>query len=307
MLAGALECYEFQRPGQVAQEKGLVAESPDDSQVRCIQLEDAGVLDHHPGDVRAAELQEGLPLSVPLSLGRLLDDAGLEDVCRDGSLYVAIWKGGADAWRREQAVRPLTPQTLGFHALLVAMHPKGAEVVFGTDRLLLPRDGVVLVPTSSTYRLESRGSNPRLLVVVGTRLDLGAGPQGPERHAILVGGDEAAGRDGDEAEKEQPAEEEQEQDQAEATEEVDVQAHVAAALTSIMAAAGPPPATEALEEEKQGRVCGGAQGAREQEEEPEIVGVKKTHEWGPQQVGVADKAGPKMGVVETCRHWGKAL
>ena len=38
------------------------------------------------------------------------------------------------------------------------------------------------------------------------------------------------------------------QDQPEATEEVDVQAHVGAALTRIMAAASPPPATEALEE-----------------------------------------------------------
>ena len=47
----------------------------------------------------------------------------------------------------------------------------------------------------------------------------------------------------------------------------------------------------------------GAQDAREQEAEPEIVGVKEAHEVGPQQVGVADKAGPKTGMVETCRHW----
>ena len=79
------------------------------------------------------------------------------------------------------------------------MHPEGAEVVFRTDRLLLAVDGVVLVPTSSSYRLESRGSDSRLLVVVGTRLDSGAGPQGPEPHAVPVGGDEAAGREGDEA------------------------------------------------------------------------------------------------------------
>ena len=136
MLAGALERYEFQRPGQVAQEKALVAESPDDGQLRFIQLEDAAVLDHHPSDVRAADPQEGLPLPVRLSVGRLLHEAGLEDVRRDGGVYVALWRGGADAWRREQAVRPLTPQALGSHALLVAMHPEGAEVVFGTDRLL---------------------------------------------------------------------------------------------------------------------------------------------------------------------------
>ena len=35
MLEGALECYEFQHPGHVAQEKSLVAESPDDGRVRC--------------------------------------------------------------------------------------------------------------------------------------------------------------------------------------------------------------------------------------------------------------------------------
>ena len=67
-----------------------------------------------------------------LSVGRLLDEAWLEDVRRDSGLYVALWRGGADAWRREQAVRPLTPQALGSHALLVAMHPEGVEVVFGT-------------------------------------------------------------------------------------------------------------------------------------------------------------------------------
>ena len=76
MLEGALERYEFQRPGQVAQEKSLVAEPPDGGQVRCVQLGDAAVLDHHPGDVRAAAQQERLRLSVRLSVGRLLDEAG---------------------------------------------------------------------------------------------------------------------------------------------------------------------------------------------------------------------------------------
>ena len=180
MVVGALERYEFQRPEHVTREKSLVAESPDDGQVRRIQLGDVAVLDHHLGDVRAAEPQEGLPLSVRLSVGCLLDEAGMEDVRRDSGMYVALWRGGADAWRREQAVRPLTPQALGFHALLVAMHPEGVEVVFGTDRLLLADDGAVLVPTSSSYRLESRGSDPRLLVVVGTRSDSGA-PKGPNR------------------------------------------------------------------------------------------------------------------------------
>ena len=222
MLASALERYELQRPGQVAREADLVPESPDDGQVRCVQLGDAAVLGHHPGDVRAAGSQEGLPLSVRLSVGRLLDEARLEEVRRDDGLYVALWRGGADAWRREQAVRPLTPQALGSHALVVAMHPEGAEVVFGADRLLLAGDGVVLVPTSSSYRLESRGGDLKLLVVVGTRLDASAAPQGSE-HAVPVRGDEETSRDGDEVGHEQPTGEEQQQDQSEvAGEEVDV-------------------------------------------------------------------------------------
>ena len=272
MLASALERYELRRPGQVAREVALVAASPDDGQVRCVQLGDAAVLGHHPGDVRAAEPQEGLPLSVRLSVGRLLDEAGLEDARRDEGLYVALWRGGADAWRREQAVRPLAPQALGSHALLLAVHPEGAEVVFGADRLLLTGDGAVLVPTSSSYRLESRGGGLKLLVVVGTLLDESAALQGSD-HAVPVGGDEEAGRDGDEVGQEQPTGEEQQQDQPEvAGEEVDVQAIVAAARARITAAASPPPTTEALEEEDQRRRSEEAHVAMERDEEPEFQG-----------------------------------
>ena len=149
-----------------------------------------------------------------LSLGRLLDEAGLEDVCRDGSLYVALWRSGADAWRRKLAMRPLTPPALGSHALVVAMHPGGLEVVFGensTDRLLPAVDIAVLVPTSSSYRPESRGADPRLLVVVGSRQDWGTGHRGPEQRAVPLGEDEAAGPGSDIAEDESPAAEEQEQ------------------------------------------------------------------------------------------------
>ena len=305
MLASALERYGLQRPGQVAREADGVAESPDDGQVRCVQLGHAAVLGHHPGDVRAAESQEGLPLSVRLSLGRLLDEVGLEDVRRDDGLYVALWRGGADTWRREQAVRPLTPQALGSHALLVAMHPEGAEVVFGTDRLLLAGDGVVLVPTSSSYRLEGRGGDLKLLVVVGTRLDASAAPHESE-HAVPVGGDEETGRDGDGVGQKQPAGEEQQRDQpGVAGEEVDVQAIVAAAMARFTAAASPPPTTVALEEEDQRRRSEEAQSAMQQDEEPEIVGAKEAREVGPRQLGVADKAEPKTGEVETCRHWAK--
>ena len=225
ILVSALERYEPQRPGQVARELALVAAPPDDRQVRCDQLGDAAVLGHHPGDVRAAESQEGLPLSVRLSVGRLLEEAGLEDVRRDEGLYVALWRGGADAWRREQAVRPLTPQALGSHALLVAMHPEGAEVVFGADHVLLAGVCVVLVPTSSSYRLEGRGGDLKLLVVVGTRLGESAALQGSE-HAVPVGSDEEADRDRGEVGQEQATGEEQQQGQPKvAGEEVDVPGH----------------------------------------------------------------------------------
>ena len=314
MLASALERYELQRPGQVAREMALAAASPDNGHVRCVQLGDAAVLGHHPGDVRVAEPQESLPLSVRLSVVRLLGEAGLEDVRRDEGLYVALWRVGADAWRREQAGRPLTPQALGSHALPVALHPEGAEVVFDADRLLLTGDGAVLVPTTSSYRLESRGGDLKLLVVVGTRLDGSAAPQGSE-HAIPVGGDGEAGRGGDGVGQEQPAGEEQQQDQPEvAGEEVDVQALVAAALAGITDAAGPPPTTEALEEEDQRRRGEDAQVAMEQDEEPEfkgeeaqgageqdeevvIVGAKEAREVSPREPEVADKAGPKTGEV----------
>ena len=48
-----------------------------------------------------------------------------------------------------------------------------------------------------------------------------------------------------------------------------------------------------------------AQGAVEQDEELVIVGAKEAREVGPREVGVADRAGPKTGQVETCRHWAK--
>ena len=43
----------------------------------------------------------------------------------------------------------------------------------------------------------------------------------------------------------------------------------------------------------------------EQEEELEIVGVKEAHEVGPQEMGLADRGGPKTEKVETCSHWSK--
>ena len=48
-----------------------------------------------------------------------------------------------------------------------------------------------------------------------------------------------------------------------------------------------------------------AQSAVEHDEELEIMGAKEGREVGPRELGVADRAGPKTGEVETCRHWAK--
>ena len=306
MLASGLGRYEFQRPGQVARERVPLAESPDDGQVRGIQLGDAAALDHHPGDVRAAEPQEGLPLSVRLSVGRLLDEAGLEDVRRDGGLYVAMWRGGADAWRRDQAMRPLTPQALGSHALLVAMHPEGAKVVFGTDRVLLAGDGVVsLVPTSSSYRLRVAAATPGCWWWWARASTRAQTPKGPSRTRSRWGMMRRQAVKVTRRGRSNPRRRTRRRTSRRRLRGRWTCTHVEAALTRIMAAAGPPPTTEALEEEDQRRMSDGAQDAMEQDEEPEIVGVKEAHEVGPQELGVADKAGPKTGEVETCRHWAK--
>ena len=142
-------------------------------------------------------------------------------------------------------------------------------------------------------------------MLVGTRLDESAAPQVSE-HAVPVGSDEEAGRDGDEVGQEQPTGGEQQQDPPEvAGEEVDVQAIVAAALARFTDAASLPPTTEALEGEGQRRRSKEAQSAVGQDEELGIVGAREAREVGPQELGVADKAEPKTGAVETCRHWAK--
>ena len=44
----------------------------------------------------------------------------------------------------------------------------------------------------------------------------------------------------------------------------------------------------------------------ERDEEPEFMGTREAQrEVGPRGLGVADKAGPKTGEVETCRYWAK--
>ena len=107
--------------------------------------------------------------------------------------------------------------------------------------------------------------------------------------------------------QEQPTGEERQQGQPEvAGEEVDVQAIVAAALTRFTAAASPPPPTEALKEEDEHGRSEEAQVAMERDEDLEFMGTREAQrEVGPRGLRMADKAGPKTGEVETCRHWAK--
>ena len=298
--------YEFHPPGRVAREMSVVAVPPEGDRVSFIQLGDAAVPDHHPGEVRAAEPQEHLPLSVCLSVGRLLDAAGLEDVRWDG-LYVAMSRSGADACRLEHGMSPLTPQALGSHAVLVAMHPEGMQAVFGedgTNRLSLAVDSAVLVPPSSSYRPVERDGDPRLLVVVGTRQGADTGHQGPERCAVEVAQDVAAGASagheagttGDDTEGPtmEGGQEERGRDPGPCEGvEVDVAAHVEVALATIMA----------MEEDDESPERSTVGEADEEDAGFEILGAREAHEVQQRGTEVADRARPKTGEVETCRHW----
>ena len=112
----------------------------------------------------------------------------------------------------------------------------------------------------------------------------------------MVEEDEAAGHEGDIAGDEGPAAEERRQEQgadpgpSEVAEEVDVKAHVEAALARIMATARLPLATEAMEEDDQHWECSKAREAMEEDEGFEIMGAKEVHEVEPQEAGVADRA-----------------
>ena len=100
--------------------------------------------------------------------------------------------------------------------------------------------------------------------MVGTRQESGTGHQGPEPCAVTVKEDEAAGasasNEGESAggDVEEPAAVERQKQgpdpgPSKVAQEVDVRAHVQAALARITAAAGPPPATETMEEDDQRR------------------------------------------------------
>ena len=320
-LAGALERFEFQPPGRVAREMCLADVPPMGDQVCCVQLGDTAVLDYHPGDVRAAEPQERLPLAVRLAVRSMLEEAGLDGVEEEG-LYVALWRSSADAWLPSHGRRPLTPPTLGSHAILVALHPEVMEAVLGVegaDRLLLIVDNAVLAPTSNRYHLANRGRHPRLLVVVGTHCGADAGHQKPVQRVVAVGEDEAGGTLGSmvqgaaeaAAEGACPARQPEAPGpdlSAPAGDAVDVEALVEAALTRIMAAASdrPPAAAEIEGEGKSQERHQQMEGTGSEEDDGlEITGAREAHEVERGETGVADTARPKTGEVEMCRHWTK--
>ena len=112
---------------------------------------------------------------------------------------MALWRRSAGAWLPNHIRRPFTPPTVGFHAVLVALHAKGMEALLGVEgeeRVLLTADNAVLTPTSSRYHLVNPGANPRVLVVVSTRYDADTGRREPERCVVAGGRDAATARRG---------------------------------------------------------------------------------------------------------------
>ena len=86
---------------------------------------------------------------------------------------------------------------------------------------------------------------------------------------------------------------------------MDVEAHVEAALARIMAPASPP-TVQAVEEDSKGQERSGrVEEAGEEDEGLEVTGAREAHELERGETGVADKAEPKTGELETYRHWAK--
>ena len=92
------------------------------------------------------------------------------------ALYAALWRSSGEAWLPSHGGLPFRPPMLGSHAVLVALHPEGMEVILapGADdevRLALATSTAVLAPPPATITrdLAARGGAPRLLVVVRTR------------------------------------------------------------------------------------------------------------------------------------------
>ena len=99
----------------------------------------------------------------------------MDGVAKEG-LYVALWRSSGQAWLPSHGKCSFSPRVLGSHPVLVALHLEGTEVVLaaGADdevRLALVAGNLVLAHTSGNYYLVTRGGAPRLLVVVGTRMN----------------------------------------------------------------------------------------------------------------------------------------
>ena len=89
--------------------------------------------------------------------------------------------------------------------------------------------------------------------------------------------------------------------------ELDVGAHVGAALARILAAAGYPPAATGAGEGEQGEE--GPQQAKDvvpmDDDRVECTGGQEAPSVRPGAAEVADRAQPKARGVDTCRHWAK--
>ena len=136
------------------------------------------------------------------------------------------------------------------------------------------------------------------------------------QRAIAVGEDRAAGTSAGPAREdarhaaEGPSSEGQREEQGQDPSApegsgMDMEAHSEAALAKIMAATSPPNA-EAIEEDGKGQERSRrVEEPGEEEEGLEITGAQEAHEVERGETEVADKAEPKTGEVETCRHYAK--
>ena len=216
------------------------------------------------------ESGERPPLAVRLAAQRLLGEGGLDGMAEEG-LYVAPWGGSAKASLPIKRAQAYSPPVMGSHAALVAVHPEGMGVVIAPSaddetRLELAANSVILTPTSSRYRLTARGGSIQLVVVACTQrvphtakrqpMWQGVPTEGDKAEDVTEGGVPVAMGEAVEEPGAVPQSVAAERGPGESVEprgdELDVEAHVGAALARVLAAAGGPPAASGAREAEQG-------------------------------------------------------
>ena len=201
-------------------------------------------------------------------------------------------------------MRPLTPQALGSHTVLVALHPEGMEAVLGLEGaecLLLTNNNQILASISCSYHLANSIGDPLLVVVVGTGRGADAWHQEPAQRAIAVGGEKAEdtlaspaqGTTGAAAEGPPPARraEVQGHERARPRAAVDLETHVEASRARIMPAASDRlPAAADKEGEGEGPELGRCmEGTGEEDDGLEITGACDAREVKGGEAGVVDR------------------